>query len=120
MAYGADPDQVYTLGFSQGAIISLVTALSQPKRFAGVVALSGRIPQEAEQWLASPNETAGLHVFMAHGTHDMTIAIEQARAARDLLERQRVDLTYREYPIGHGVSPEVYADMSAWLEQRLG
>jgi phospholipase/carboxylesterase len=119
MAYGADPDQVYTLGFSQGAIISLVTALSHPRRFAGVVALSGRIPQEAEQWLASPNETAGLPVFMAHGTHDMTIAIAQARAARDLLERQRVDLTYREYPMGHGVSPEVYADMSAWLEQRL-
>ncbi len=119
MAYGADPAQVYTLGFSQGAIISLITALSQPKRFAGVVALSGRIPSEGEQWIAAPDETAGLPVFMAHGTHDMTIAIEQARAARDLLERQRVDLTYREYPIGHGVSPAVQVDLSDWLAQRL-
>lgn len=119
MAYGADPAQVYTLGFSQGAIISLVTALSQPKRFAGVVALSGRIPSEGEQWFAAPDETAGLPVFMAHGTQDMTIAIAQARAARDLLERQRVDLTYREYPIGHGVSPAVQTDMSDWLAQRM-
>ena len=118
MAYGANPAQVYTLGFSQGAIISLITALSQPKRFAGVVALSGRIPSEGE-WIAAPDETAGLPVFMAHGTHDMTIAIERARAARDLLERQRVDLTYREYPIGHGVSPAVQADLSDWLAQRL-
>ena len=119
LAYGADPAQVYTLGFSQGAIISLVTALTHPRLFAGVVALSGRIPEEAMPWLATPEETAGLPVFMAHGTRDMVIGIEDARAARDVLERQQVALTYTEYDTDHRITPQMFADMTAWLDQRL-
>jgi phospholipase/carboxylesterase len=119
MAYAADPARVYTLGFSQGAIISLVTALSHPKLFAGVIALAGRIPAQALPWLAAPDETAGLPVFMAHGTRDTVIPVQEARAARDTLARQRVDLTYTEYPIDHHISPDMFAAMTAWLGQRL-
>ncbi|HET9111210.1 MAG TPA: alpha/beta hydrolase-fold protein [Ktedonobacterales bacterium] len=118
-AYGADPARVYTLGFSQGAIISLVTALTHPKLFAGVIALAGRIPPEAVPWLAAPDETAGLPVFMAHGTRDTIIRVEEARTARDVLQRQRVDLTYTEYPIEHRITPQMFAEMTAWLGQRL-
>jgi phospholipase/carboxylesterase len=119
MAYGADPARVYSLGFSQGAIISLVTALTHPHLFAGVVALAGRIPAEAIPWLAAPEETAGLPVFMAHGTRDTIIRVEEARAARDVLERQRVALTYTEYATDHRITPQMFADMTAWLAQRL-
>lgn len=119
MAYGADPARVYTLGFSQGAIISLVTALTHPKLFAGVIALAGRIPPEAVPWLAAPDETAGLPVFMAHGTRDAIIRVEEARAARTILERQRVALTYTEYPIGHSLTPQMFAELTMWLQRRL-
>ncbi len=118
-AYGADPARVYTLGFSQGAVISLVTALTHPKLFAGVIALAGRIPQEAVPWLSTPDETAGMPVFMAHGTQDTIIRVEEARTARDILERQRTNLTYTEYPIDHRITPEMFASMSDWLSQRL-
>lgn len=119
LAYGADPARVYTLGFSQGAIISLVTALTHPRLFAGVVALSGRIPPEAIPWLAASEETAGLPVFMAHGVRDMVIGVEEARAARAVLERQRVALTYTEYAADHRITPQIFADMTTWLGQRL-
>lgn len=119
-AYGADPARVYTLGFSQGAIISLVTALAQPDLFAGVVALAGRIPAEALPWFAAPERTAGLPVFMAHGTQDTIIRVEEARRAREVLERQRADLTYSEYPIDHRITPPMFAAMTDWLAARLG
>jgi len=118
-AYDADPAQIYTLGFSQGAVISLVTALTHPKLFAGVIALAGRIPPEAEPWLAAPEETAGLPVFMAHGTRDTVIRVEQARAARAVLQRQRADLTYTEYPVDHRLTQQMFEQMTAWLAQRL-
>ncbi len=118
-AYGADPARVYTLGFSQGAIISLVTALTHPKLFAGVIALAGRIPSEATPWLAAPEETAGLPIFMAHGTSDTIIRVEEARAAREILQRQRADLTYLEYPIDHRISQPMFAEMTAWLGRSL-
>ncbi|MDT7944714.1 MAG: alpha/beta hydrolase-fold protein, partial [Cyanobacteriota bacterium PSP.bin.10] len=41
-----DPRQVYLLGFSQGAIMSLYLALTQPEKLAGVVAMSGRLSPE--------------------------------------------------------------------------
>lgn len=118
-AYDSDPAQIYTLGFSQGAIISLVTALTHPKLFAGVIALAGRIPPEATPWLSAPEETAGLPIFMAHGARDTIIRVEEARAARDVLQRQRADLTYTEYPIDHRISLPMFEEMSAWLGRRL-
>ncbi len=119
LAYGADPERVYTLGFSQGAIISLVTALTHPRLFAGVIALAGRIPTEAIPWLAMPDTTAGLPIFMAHGTRDTVIPLEQAHATREVLQRQRVSLAYTEYPAEHHISPAMFADMTAWLGARL-
>ncbi|HEX8731710.1 MAG TPA: alpha/beta hydrolase-fold protein [Ktedonobacterales bacterium] len=118
-AYGADPARIYTLGFSQGAIISLVTALTHPHLFAGVIALAGRIPSEALPWLAEPAETAGLPVFMAHGSRDTVIRVEEAHAACDILRRQQADLTYREYMIDHRINQQMYDEMTAWLGQRL-
>jgi phospholipase/carboxylesterase len=119
-AYGADPSRIYTLGFSQGAIVSLVTALTKPRLFAGVIAMSGRIPPEAEPWLASPEETAGLPVFQSHGTLDTVIDIEFAHSARAILERQRVDLSYHEYRAAHTINQSMFDDMTAWLTERLG
>lgn len=118
-AYGADPTRVFTLGFSQGAIVSLVTALSHPQLFAGVIALSGRIPHEALPWLATPDETAGLPVFMAHGDRDRVIPVKEARAAREVLQRQRVDLTYIEDHADHQITPRIFAAMTDWLTPRL-
>ena len=97
-----------------------MTALTAPKVFAGVVAMSGRIPPEAEPWLASPEETAGLPVFVSHGIYDSVIGIEYARAARATLERQQVDLSYQEYRADHHISPEMFSDMTAWVAARLG
>lgn len=118
-AYGADPARIFTLGFSQGAVISLVTALTHPKLFAGVIALAGRIPSEALPWLATPEETAGLPVFMAHGSSDMVIRVEEAHAACDILHQQQADLTYREYMIDHRINQQMFAEMTLWLGQRL-
>jgi phospholipase/carboxylesterase len=119
-AYGADPARAYTLGFSQGANTSLVTALVHPHLFAGVIVMSGRYAAEAEGNIASPDETAGLPVFMSHGVADQVIRIEHARAAKAILERQRVALSYHEYPAPHTITPAMFRDMTDWLAARLG
>ena len=41
-----DAERIYLCGFSQGAIMSLSAALSEPEKFAGVVAMSGRAMPE--------------------------------------------------------------------------
>ena len=117
--YGVDSSRVYLMGFSQGAIMSLGVALTSPEKVAGIVAMSGRVLPEITPLIAPPEALAGLPIFVAHGTEDQVLPIHHGRAARDLLERLPVALTYREYPIGHHVAEESLADITAWLAERL-
>ncbi len=118
-AYEADPERIYLMGFSQGAIMSLTLALTQPKLLAGVVAISGRIPPEVQPWMVLPEETAGLPVIITHGRGDTVISIDWARRARETLEHQRVALTYHEHDGGHFIPPAMLAEVRGWLTQRL-
>ena len=118
-AYGVDQRRIFLLGFSQGAIMSLSLALTEPKKVAGVVAMSGRILPEVLPRVAPPDTLAGLPILLVHGTADPVLGIEYGRAARDRLSALPVALTYREYPMGHQVTEESLADVAAWLRERL-
>jgi phospholipase/carboxylesterase len=118
-AYEVDPERMYLMGFSQGAIMSLTLALTEPRLLAGVAAISGRIPPEVRPWVVSPEETAGLPVMVAHGQADTVITVDWARRARETLERQRVELTYREHGEGHFIPAATLAEVTAWLTQQL-
>lgn len=117
--YGIGQSGVYLMGFSQGAMMSLSVALTQPGKVAGVVALSGRLPTSALEHLAALEDLAGLPVFLAHGTDDFVIPINFAREAREVLTQLPIELTYREYRMAHQVSMESLRDVCAWLSARL-
>ncbi len=118
-AYGPDPKQVYLVGFSQGAIMSASVALTRPDLIAGAVLMSGRILPQIEPLIATPEKLAGLPILVVHGTQDMVLPISHGRASRDTLSSLPVDLTYREYAMGHEVSRESLADVAKWLRMRL-
>lgn len=118
--YQPSNGQVYLLGFSQGAMMSLYIALSDPAKVAGVVALSGRLPAPVLDHLAAPAALRDLPVLVTHGTLDPVIPIVFARETRARLEELPLALTYREYEMGHEVSMESLADVRAWLGARLG
>ena len=117
--YGANPRQVYLMGFSQGAIISASVALTQPELVAGVVMMSGRILPQIEPLMAAPEKLKGLPVLAVHGTADTVLPVEHGRASRKTLSALPVDLLYREYPMGHEVSQESLDDVTSWLSARL-
>jgi len=118
-AYGADPKQVYLMGFSQGAIMSASVALTQPELVAGAVLMSGRILPEIRPSIASNEELNGFPFLVVHGTADMVLPISYGRASRELLSSLPVNLTYHEYPMGHEVSQKSLSDVTAWLTERL-
>jgi phospholipase/carboxylesterase len=119
-AYGADPERVYLMGFSQGAIMSASVALTQPKLVAGVVMMSGRILPEIRPFIASKEELAGLPFIVVHGTADTVLPITYGRASSKLLSSLPVELTYHEYSMGHEVSQESLSAVTTWLSAKLG
>jgi phospholipase/carboxylesterase len=118
-AYATDARRVYLMGFSQGAMMSLALALTRPELVAGVVAMSGRLPEQVLDDAPDARALAGLPVMVTHGTYDPVLPVEQGRAARRRLETLPVQLTYREYPMGHEVSQESLRDVAAWLKTAL-
>ena len=118
-SYNVDPDRVFLMGFSQGCIMSLAAALTEPARFAGIVGMSGRLLPDVLTKAAPAAELRGLPVLVVHGTFDSVLAIEYGRAIRDALEKLPVALTYREYPMDHQISEESFAAISDWLAARL-
>ncbi|HAT44844.1 MAG TPA: hypothetical protein DCS90_07040, partial [Ktedonobacter sp.] len=111
VAYGADPQQVYLMGFSQGAIMSASVALTRPELVAGVVLMSGRILPQIEPLVAAPEKLKGLPVLVVHGTSDGVLPVNNGRDSQKTLSALPVDLLYREYPMGHEVSRESLADV---------
>ena len=118
-AYGVNPNQVYMMGFSQGAIMSASVALTRPDLVAGAALMSGRILPEIQSLMAAPEKLEGLPILVVHGVADTVLPINHGRASRQLLASLPVELTYHEYPIGHEVSQESLADVSSWLSAQL-
>jgi phospholipase/carboxylesterase len=118
-AYGVDRKRRYVGGFSQGAIMSLALALTRPELLCGVLAMSGRVPEEALASRATDEALKRLPILLQHGVHDQVLPIELGRAARDALASLPVELDYREYPMAHQVSDQSLRDAVEWIAGRL-
>lgn len=113
--YPIDAAKVSLVGFSQGSILSYAVALSYPEKIEKVVAMSGYLNLEivAEDYLK--NNFNNLKIFASHGTADQVIPVEWARKTTAILENLGIQILYKEYPIGHGVSPQNFYDFKNWL-----
>ena len=118
-AYAADPKQIYLFGFSQGAMMSALMALTEPGLIAGAVMMSGRIPDEIQEMVVPTDQLAALRLFVGHGTADAMIPVAEGRATDALLNSLHVTHEYHEYPIGHHFSDESLDDMVSWLSAQL-
>jgi len=116
--YNADPEQVVLLGFSQGAILSYALATRNPSKFKSVLALSGYIFKEIMPENMGKQEVATLDFFASHGIQDEVIPIAWARNANNWLNALGAKNEYHEYNMGHGINPDCFKDMLAWLHKR--
>ena len=113
--YPIDANNVSLIGFSQGSILSYAVALSYPEKVQKVVAMSGYLNLDivTEDYLK--NTFNNLKIFASHGTVDQVIPVEWARKTPAILENLGIAVTYKEYPVGHGVAPQNYYDFKNWL-----
>ena len=113
--YPIDSNNVTLIGFSQGTILSYAVALSHPEKVQRVVAMSGYINTEILEENYLKNSFVNLKIFTSHGTVDQLIPVDWGRKAKPFLENLGIEIIYKEYPIGHGVSPQNFDDFKNWL-----
>lgn len=115
--YAIDSNNVNLIGFSQGCILSYAVALSYPQKIKRVVAMSGYFNAEIATENFKENDFSNLKIFASHGSVDQVVPVEWARKAEPTLKQLGIDIVYKEYPIGHGVSPQNFYDFKNWLQQ---
>ncbi|MEG9326750.1 alpha/beta fold hydrolase [Salinimicrobium catena] len=117
--YPVDPDNVTLLGFSQGCILSMAVALSYPQKVKNVIGLSGYVNPDILKEGFRNNDFSKLSVYSSHGTQDQVIPVSWARNTKPLLDSLKIENTYSEFPVGHGVAPQNFWELKKWLEERL-
>jgi len=117
-AYPIDPGRLSIGGFSMGAVMAGTLALLEPNRLAAAIILSGYLALHNDLPF-HPAEARGLSIFQAHGTLDQVIPVGFARETRAYLESTPVDLTYREYAMGHEIGGAEFVDLQGWVRDVL-
>ena len=116
--YPINENQIALVGFSQGAILSYAVALSYPEKVQKVVAMSGYLNLEIMSDDYLKNSFTNLKIFASHGTVDQVIPVEWARKTPAIVENLGINITYKEYPVGHGVAPQNFYDFKNWLQEK--
>ncbi|MDI1255942.1 MAG: alpha/beta fold hydrolase [Flavobacterium sp.] len=116
--YDIDASNVTLIGFSQGSILSYAVALSYPQKIQRVVAMSGYLNQEILTENYAKNDFSTLKFFISHGTVDQVVPVDWDRKSKPFLDNLNIESVYKEYPIGHGVSPQNFFDLRDWLNKK--
>jgi phospholipase/carboxylesterase len=114
-----DKHKVFLGGFSQGAVMSLSVALKKPELLKGVLFLSGKMPDGAEAIADKKENYKKLKIFMAHGTEDKVLTVEEARTVKSFLEKHNFPINYNEFQMPHSINKETLNKLVSWLKNSL-
>ena len=115
--YDADPDQIYLMGFSQGAATAFALTIRTPDKVQGIASLVGFMPRQIDEAIET-SRLADLPVFMAVGTEDERIPLEIARECGKAVRAAGAYLEYREYETGHKLNGAGMRKLKSWWAER--
>ena len=102
------------MGFSQGAVMSYALSFLHPEKINKVAALAGFIPHSWQKELAGKSLT-GRSYYIANGTEDEVIPIDQARQSLNWLKDKGAQVTYCEGHTGHKLSASCFGDLGNYF-----
>jgi phospholipase/carboxylesterase len=112
---GISAARVVLAGFSQGAAVSLFTALRYPTRLAGVMALSGYLPLASRLAAERAPANEGTPIFLAHGLADAVLPVGMGLASRRALQAQGYTVEWHQYPMAHSLCAAEVVDIRHFL-----
>ncbi len=104
---GIPPERTVLLGFSQGACLSTEFAARNPRRYGGVVGLSGGLIGPPGTPRNYEGSLAGTPVFLGCSDRDPHIPLSRVQETTEVLTRMGGAVTERIYPrMGHTVNED--------------
>ena len=104
---GIPSEQVISLGFSQGACLTLEYAARHAQRYGGIVGLSGALIGPDDTPRDYKGSLEGTPVFLGCSDMDFHVPKERVDQTADVLRRLGGDVTERLYPdLDHSVNQD--------------
>lgn len=116
---GVTPENIFLVGFSQGAVMAIDTVLRYPVRLGGIVALSGYVVHPDRLEAERHEANLRIPIFLAHGTRDRILSIDVGRESNRILTGLDYDVEYHEYDTAHRVSSDETRDIRAFLHRHM-
>lgn len=110
------PEQIYVMGFSQGACLSLEFTARNAQKFGGVVAFTGGLIGERLEEEKYKGDFQGTSILLSSSAHDMHVPAQRIHDSAQLLQKMgaEVSLSLFEDEL-HTIRPEELT----WVNQRL-
>lgn len=113
-----DENNLFLMGFSQGAILSMTYAIIHPRKIKGIIALSGYIPMFIKEEYKDI-KLRHLNLFISHGEDDPVLPFAWGVKSKEFLQEHGAEVTFKSYQAGHWVTQENFEDIKTWLEGNL-
>jgi phospholipase/carboxylesterase len=115
--YGFNPSHVYALGFSNGANIASSLLFLRPEVLAGGAILRGMVPLGRDNGeLEKLPDLTGKKVFLANGTRDPIVPLENAKKLARMYEEAGATVTHELNPASHGLIQSDLQAMKRWFD----
>ena len=95
---GTPAERIGVLGFSQGACLASEFAARHPRRYGGVMALTGGLIGPAGTPRDYPGDLAGTPIFLGSGDPDPHVPFERVRETEAVLAAMGGVVDVRRYP----------------------
>jgi phospholipase/carboxylesterase len=106
-ASGIKEENIYFLGFSQGACLTLEFAARNAARFGGVVAFTGGLIGDKIYAENYPGDFIGTPFFIGSSDPDMHVPVDRVQESAKILRDRNAQVTVKIYPgMGHTISQD--------------
>lgn len=113
-----DEKQIYVVGFNQGGAMAASLAMVMGNALRGTAVLSGYLPEFAALEYSKKTMDQS-KIFISHGEYDYDFPFEWAEHAARFFNDYGTQVTFKSYPVGHGVSEQNLQDLIAFLAADL-
>lgn len=114
---GLDPERVVLLGFSQGACLAAEFVARNPRRYGGVVALTGGLIGPDDTPRAYAGSLDGTPVFLGSADSDAHVPRARVDETAEVFIKMGAQLTKRIYPgMGHTINEDELSHAQQMLD----
>jgi phospholipase/carboxylesterase len=104
---GISSENIYFLGFSQGACLTLEFVTRNAGKWGGIVAFTGGLIGDKIYTENYKGDFSNTHVFIGSSDPDPYVPVERVHATSAILKNMHADLTVKIYPdMGHTINKD--------------